>query len=435
MIIVAKFGGSSVADATQFKKIKQIINENENRSIVICSALGKRIPDDSKVTDLLYLLAAHIKYSVPFGNIFNLIKERFEDIKKELNLSLDLESYFKDFYKELKKGISEDYLVSRGEYFTTLLMAEYLGYDFVDAKELIAFNYDGTINQSKTKESIETSCLKHSKVAIPGFYGAYANGAIKLLSRGGSDITGALVSKALNASMYENWTDVSGILMADPKIVNNPKQIKEITYSELRELSYMGANVLHEETIFPVQELHIPINIRNTNIPQDPGTIISHDCTDNTQIITGIAGKKNFSSITIIKTYGACKTQVIKETLEIFEKFGVLVEHIPSSIDSFSIVVSSEEIAKCVYDLISEVKKLDGVYDIKVEDNIALIAVVGRNMINIPGISGRLFAIFGEKKINIKMIAQGNQEINIIVGVSNSDYEYAIRSIYENFVK
>jgi len=435
MIIVAKFGGSSVANASQFKKIKQIVAANENRKIVICSALGKRTPDDSKVTDLLYLLSAHIKYSVPFDHIFVLIKNRFLEIKKELDLNIDLETYFDDFYKELKKGISEDYLVSRGEFFTTILMADYLGYDFIDSKDIISFNYDGTINQTITKEKIEAECLKHAKVAIPGFYGAYSNGVIKLLSRGGSDITGALVSKALNASMYENWTDVSGILMADPKVVKNPKQIKEITYNELRELSYMGANVLHEETIFPVQELHIPINIRNTNIPEDQGTIISHDCSDNSQIITGIAGKKFFSSITVSKTYGASKTKVIKDTLEVFEKFGVSVEHIPSSIDSFSIVVSSEEISKCVYDLISEVRKLNGVYDIKVEDNIALIAVVGRNMVNIPGISGRLFAIFGEKKINIKMIAQGNQEINIIVGVSNSDYEYAIQSIYDNFVK
>ncbi len=434
MFFVAKFGGSSLANASQFKKVKDIVLSDERRRLVVVSALGKRNKDDSKITDLLYLLHAHTRYSVPGDNIFNMVKERYLEVKNELGLKFDVEAEFDEIAKRLTKDVVVDYIVSRGEYITAKIMAEYLGFTFVDAKDVIVFGYDGLIDQEKTSQLIDANFRKYGKIVIPGFYGAYPNGVIKLLSRGGSDITGSLAAKAIKASMYENWTDVSGILMADPRIVDKPKRIKQITYSELRELAYMGANVLHEETIFPVQESNIPINILNTNDPTNSGTVITQDCDDESQIITGIAGKKNFTSFTITKSHLCSKVSIIRQILQIFEKYKVNVEHIPSSIDSFSIIVNSEDVEKCIYDLVSDIKKEKDVSDVQITDQIALVAVVGRNMAKRPGISGKLFATIGNNEINIKTIAQGLQELNIIVGVDNRDFEKTIKVIYENFV-
>lgn len=435
MLAVSKFGGSSVANSEQFKKVHNIVLSNPYRRCVIVSALGKKEKDDSKITDLLYLLHAHLKYNVPYTPVWDLITNRFYKVREDLGLTLDLESEFANLKNELSKDMSEEYLVSRGEYLTARLMAEYLGYAFVDAKDLIKFNYDGKVNYEESYRLIDEAFIKYGKVVVPGFYGSYPNGVIKTFSRGGSDISGAIIASALKSTYYENWTDVSGILMADPRIITNAKTIKEITYSELRELSYMGANVLHEETVFPVQKCNIPIKILNTNRPDDVGTIIRDDCTDKSQIVTGISGKKNFTSFTITKIQKVSKIKVLREVLNIFDAFNINVEHIPTSIDSFSIVIPSKEVDKCKYDLLTALKANENVQDVSIDEDIALVAVVGRNMVLKPGISGKIFGIVGNHSINIKMIAQGAMELNIIVGISNNDFEKTIKALYEDLVK
>ena len=435
MLVVSKFGGSSVANSTQFKKVKNIIESNPYRNVVIVSALGKKEKGDSKITDLLYLLHAHLKYNVPYDNIFDLIKTRFTNVRDDLGISFDLDKEFEELKKMLHKDISEDFLVSRGEYITAKLMAIYLGFSFVDSKDLIKFNYDGKVNYDKSYELIKNAYENETHLVIPGFYGSYLNGEIKTFSRGGSDISGAIISSALNADYYENWTDVSGILMADPKIIDNAKIIKEISYEELRELSYMGANVLHEETVFPVQKNNIPIRILNTNRPNDEGTIITDNCADKSQLITGISGKKHFTSFTITKSTTSSKLKTLLDVLKVFDLFKVNIEHIPTGIDTFSCVVESKDIEKIKYDLLTEIKKLDNVSDISIDEDIALIAVVGRNMVDKPGISGKIFGIVGNNNINIKMIAQGSQELTIIVGVSNKDFENTIKALYNNLTK
>ncbi|MBE6131160.1 MAG: aspartate kinase [Erysipelotrichaceae bacterium] len=432
---VVKFGGSSLADSNQFKKVKAIIEADSSRSIVVVSALGKRNKQDHKITDLLYLTGAHLKYGVDVDQVFDIVKERYFEVKNDLNLDVYLEQEFKQIEDKFSKNIDEEYLVSRGEYLAAKLMASFLGYTFVDAKDLIFFDYDGKINENKTYEALQLILKTTKKIVVPGFYGAYPDGKIHLLSRGGSDVTGSILAKASSATIYENWTDVSGFLVTDPRIVSNPKQIKEISYEELRELSYMGANVLHEDTIFPVQELDIPINVKNTNCPLDPGTIITSNPKDKSQIITGIAGKKDYVSITILKKQKTPKLTVIKQVLDVLVKYNVNVEHMPSSIDSFSLIVSSNDINKRLYEVVAEIKALNEVTDVIVEQGIALVAVVGRNMALKPGMSAKLFSIFGKNDINIKVIAQASQELSIIVGVENSQFEKAIKAIYEGLVK
>ena len=435
MVIVAKFGGSSVANSSQFKKVKDIVTSNPNRRVVVASALGKKEKGDSKITDLLYLLHAHLKYNVPYTQVWEMIRNRFNQVKLDLGLQMDILAELDNLEKELSKDISVDYLVSRGEYLTSKLMAEYLGFTFVDASDIIKFKFDGTVDQEETYKLTLESFEKYGKIVIPGFYGSYPNGTIKTFSRGGSDITGALVASGINAIEYENWTDVSGVLITDPRIVPNAQATKEITYEELRELSYMGASVLHEETIFPVQQLNIPIHIKNTNAKDDFGTIITNESSDFSQIITGISGKKQFTSFTITKKQYVSKTKIVLQVLKIFDKYKINIEHIPSSIDSFSVVVSSQEVSKVQYDIVSEIDALEQVESISIDNDIALVAVVGRNMITKPGISGKIFSILGKNNINIKMIAQGSHEISIIVGVSNNNFEDAIKAIYENIVK
>jgi aspartate kinase len=432
---VVKFGGSSLADANQFQKVKNIIQADSSRRIVVVSALGKRNKSDHKITDLLFLTGAHLKYGVDAKSVFNIVKERYFEVKKDLNLSIDLEKEFEIIESKFSSNIDEEYLVSRGEYLAAKLMASYLGFTFVDAEDLIFFDYDGNINEEKTIAALKEILKEKNNIVVPGFYGAYPDGKIHLLSRGGSDVTGSILAKASSATIYENWTDVSGFLVTDPRIVNNPKQIKEISYEELRELSYMGANVLHEDTIFPVQELEIPINVKNTNSPEDSGTIITSNPKDTSQIITGIAGKKGFLSITIIKKQKKQKIEVIRNVLEVLAKYNVNVEHMPSSIDSFSLIIDSKEVNKRLYELIAEIKSIDEITDVIVENDIALVAVVGRNMATKPGISAKIFSIFGTNKINIKVIAQASQELSIIVGVENAQFENAIKAIYEGLVK
>ena len=435
MVVVVKFGGSSMANAGQFEKVKNIVNANEARKIVVVSAAGKRNSEDTKLTDLLFLLHAHLKYQVSYTNVMKMIEDRFYDIKNELNLKFDLDQELNDLKAKLNKNTNQDFLVSRGEYITAKLMSEYLGYTFVDAKDLIFFNYDGTFNMAKIKEATKEAYEKYGKIIVPGFYGSLPDGNIKLLSRGGSDITGSLLAAAVNAEKYENWTDVSGVLMADPRIVKNPKGINQITYNELRELSYMGASVLHQETVFPVQQANIPINILNTNKADDPGTIIMENCTDKSQIITGIAGRKDFTSFTIHKDHISDQVGVIRDALDVFAKYNISVEHVPTGIDNFSVVVASADVEKCIYDLIHDLNTTIKGSTVEIDDGIALIAVVGRNMASKPGISGQIFGVLGEHNINIKMIAQGARELTIIVGVLNSDFEKTINTIYNHFVK
>ena len=433
MLIVAKFGGSSVASSACFKQIKKIVEADECRKIVVTSAIGKANPEDNKVTDLLYLMYAHVKYKVNYDNILSIVKNKYFAIKEELGLKLDLNKEFDNIVSNLKLG--EDYLVSRGEYLTALLLAEYLGYEFIDAKDLIVFDYNGKVNLEKTYKMIASKIDGQKKVLVPGFYGAYPNGDIKLFSRGGSDITGSILARGVNATKYENFTDVPGFYVASPKIVNNPKLIKEITYNELRELSYMGASVIHEEAVFPIQDVNIPLQILATHSPELGGTTISSKCKDKDNVITGIAGKKGFAAINIVKSKASDKLSIISYALSVLKEHNVPVESIPTSIDSFSIVVEEEKVSNNLYDIIAMLKENPEIEDIKIDNEIALVAVVGRNMVYKPGISAKIFSILGKNDINVKLISQNTSEINIIVGIRNADLNKAINAIYDGLIK
>ena len=438
MLKVLKFGGSSMADATQFAKVKSIVESDESRRVVVVSAAGKRFKDDHKLTDLLYLCHAHLKYGVSCDSVYQMIVDRYTAIRDELHLNVDLESEFAALRRKMDKGISQDELVSRGEYFAAKLMAAYLGFAFLDSELWLKFKLDGSVDQEATYEALRHAA-EGRKVVIPGFYGTMPDGSIKTFSRGGSDITGALAAAALDADVYENWTDVSGFLMADPKIVPDPEPIERITYSELRELSYIGAQVLHEGTIFPVREKNIPLNIRNTNQPDHPGTMIRESFEEvempDDRFITGIAGKKDFSVITVTKNGMSSELGVLRQMLEVLEKYQVNVEYLPSGIDSVSLVVASDKAQPCLYQMMGDLQKAVKPDSIHVTDNMAIVAAVGRKMAFKPGISGKIFATLGENGINIRMITQGPEELNIIVGVDNKDFASAIRVLYDSFVK
>lgn len=434
MLKITKFGGSSVANATQFKKVKAIVQADPSRKYVVVSAPGKRNSSDNKITDLLYLLDAHRQYHVDASNVYRLIRQRFVDIKTELGLKQPIEKELDTFYTNLNT-YTQAQIVSRGEYFCAKLMAEYLGYDFVDAKDIIRFNLDKTIDMQATAAKLQAKCAQYEHFVFPGFYGSSANNQIQVFSRGGGDITGSILAKCLNADMYENWTDVSGFLMADPKIVDHPKQITHITYSELRELSYMGASVLHEEAIFPVKEANIPIHILNTNHPEDPGTIIQERTNiKNPYAITGIAGKEGFVSIYIYKKHMSSEVGYIRKVLSILEMYNVSVEHIPSGIDSFSVVVNKSDVQDSLYEILARIKTELKPDEIHTEENLALISTVGKSMSDSPGVAGKLFKSLGDQKINIRMIAQSSDEINITVAVLYKDFKATIRSIYDAFV-
>ena len=439
MLKVLKFGGSSMADARQFEKVKSIVQADPARRVVIVSAAGKRFSDDHKLTDLLYLCHAHLKYGVSCDNVFDMIRSRYMEIRDDLGLQTDLETEFDALRRKMDKGISQDELVSRGEYFAAQLMADYLGYDFLDSELWLKFNLDGTVDQETSYEALSRAASGR-RVVIPGFYGAMPDGTIKTFTRGGSDITGALAAAALNADVYENWTDVSGFLMADPRIVSDPLPIERITYSELRELSYIGAQVLHEGTIFPVREKNIPLNIRNTNQPDHPGTMIRESFDEleeskDSSFITGIAGRKDFSVITITKNGMSNEVGTLRRILEILEKYQLVVEYLPSGIDSVSLVVAADKLRPCQYQILGEIQKNLKPDTIHVTEDMAIVAAVGRTMAFKPGISGKIFAALGENGINIRMITQGPEELNIIVGVDNKDFAGAIRVLYNSFVK
>jgi len=435
MSIVSKFGGSSLSSEIQFKKVKKIIKENPERCIVVVSALGKRANEDNKVTDLLYLLHAHIKHGVAYDSLWETIKQRFLNVKQELNLAYNINQELSLLKDQLTSSVpTVDYLVSRGEYLTAKLMSEYLDFDFIDAKDVIIFQPNGKIDLDKSRKQLLQILPKDLKVVIPGFYGAYLDGKIKLLDRGGSDITGSIVASCLGASKYENWTDVSGVLMADPRIIKNPATIPNLTYEELTELAYMGASVLHEETIHPIRDLNIPVHIKNTNQPHADGTLICNQFEGNKNMITGISGKKDFISITIYKNHMSSEVGFLHRTLEIFNRYDINIEHLPTGIDHVGVIVSAQCVDTCLYDLIESLKVELNIDEVTVKKEIALITIVGREIIKNPGLSGVIFQALGEKHINVLLIAQSPRELNIVIGVQNSDYIPATQILYEKLV-
>ena len=432
-IIVTKFGGSSLADATQFKKVKNILEENHNRKYIIPSAPGKRFSKDFKITDLLYLCHAHVKSSIPLDDVFKLIAERYKGIADELNLSIDLEYHLNIIKENIENGASMDYAASRGEYLNGLILANYLNIDFIDAKDVIKFDNHGSLNSEKTYSLLKDKLSTCKRAVIPGFYGSNENGDIVTFSRGGSDVTGALVAASLNVDLYENWTDVSGFLMADPRIVESPKKIKTITYGELRELSYMGASVLHEDAVFPVRNAGIPINIRNTNNPEDEGTLIVNKKDIHTNTITGIAGKQNFTVISIEKAMMNSELGFCRKVLTILEQHGISFENMPSGIDTVCVVISDANLKNKTNIVVDEIKISCNPDSIVVYPNMALIATVGSGMAYTKGVASKIFTALSDVDINIRMIDQSSSTINILVGIENEDFEKGINAIYKAF--
>lgn len=435
MVKVVKFGGSSLASAEQFKKVGNIIRAEESRRFVVPSAPGKRFSDDTKVTDMLYKCYAEAEAGKNFDKQLKAIEERYNEIIKGLGLKLSLKEQFEIIRKNFEAKAGTDYAASRGEYLNGIIMANYLGYEFIDAASVICFDANGEFDGEKTNKVMGDRLANVESAVIPGFYGAMPNGDVKTFSRGGSDVTGSIVARAIKADVYENWTDVSGFLAADPRIVDNPRPIDIITYKELRELSYMGATVLHESAIFPVRKEGIPINIRNTNAPQDKGTmIVETTCNRPDCIITGIAGKKGFVSITIDKDMMNSEIGFGRKVLQVFEDNGISFEHMPSGIDTMTVFVHQDEFVEKEQKVLAELHRAVNPDSIELESDLALIAVVGRSMRNNSGLAGNIFSALAKSKINIKMIDQGSSELNIIIGVRNRYFEDAIRTIYRVFV-
>ena len=433
---VLKFGGSSLADAEHFRAVADIVKSEPERRYVVASAPGKRNSSDIKVTDMLYECYELAVNDEDITDIFNQIKSRYTDIIEDLGIDLDLTEVFEKIKSSIAHNAGRDYVASRGEYLNAMILAKYLEFDFVDAKKVIFFKEDGSFDSERTNDVMKAYLKNHTYAVIPGFYGSMPNGTIKTFSRGGSDITGSIVARAVSATVYENWTDVSGFLMADPRCIDNPRGIDVITYKELRELSYMGATVLHEDAIFPVRYSKIPINIRNTNRPEDKGTFIvpqSDDISDT--VITGIAGKVGFSTITIEKDMMNAELGFGRRVLQAIEEHGVPFEHLPSGIDTMSVVVSTKELHNKRADVMSAIVKAVDPDNIFVEENLALIAVVGRGMIKAKGTAARIFNALANAGVNIRMIDQGSCELNIIVGVDSNDYMTALQAIYNEFVK
>lgn len=432
---VVKFGGSSLASAEQFKKVGNIIRAEESRRYIIPSAPGKRFSDDVKVTDMLYKCYGAAVKGKKFTDLLKDIQERYNEIIEGLGLTLSLEKEFEIIRDNFAKKAGRDYAASRGEYLNGIIMANYLGYEFIDAAEVIFFDEEGKFDADKTDEILSERLNKAERAVIPGFYGSLPDGTIKTFSRGGSDVTGSIVAKAAKVDLYENWTDVSGFLIADPRIISNPKSIEAITYKELRELSYMGATVLHEDAIFPVRKEGIPINIRNTNAPEDKGTlIVEATCRHPKYTITGIAGKQGFASITIEKAMMNSEVGFGRKVLQVFEDNHISFEHMPSGIDTMTVFVHQSEFEE------TEQKVLAGIHhavqpdSIELESDLALIAVVGRGMRATRGTAGRIFSALAHANVNVKMIDQGSSELNIVIGVRNHDFENAIKAIYDIFV-
>ena len=437
-IKVAKFGGSSVADGIQLTKMKNIIEADSDRKYIVVSAPGKRFDGDSKVTDLLYLCKTHIDHNLPHDQLFQVIADRYMAVLINLGIQLDLNRYFDEIRENLRKNPTADYVASRGEYLSAILVAAFLGYDFVDTAGLIQFDAKGRFLSEETNAALKAELAKHERAVIPGFYGSGPDGEIRTFSRGGSDITGSLVARAVDADVYENWTDVSGFLCADPRIVKNPKQISSISYKELRELSYMGASVLHEDAIYPARMGNIPINIRNTNKPDDPGTMITDDMsllTREDRVVTGIAGSKDFTVVGLYKNMMSSEKGFVRRILGILDDYDIQFEHLPSGIDTVSVVMADKNVDGRLDELLEEFQSRLRPDSIDVIHDIALIATVGHGMDRRAGTSARLFTALANAGVNIRMIDQGSSEMNIIVGVENKDFETAIRAIYAEFVE
>ncbi|MDO4267331.1 MAG: aspartate kinase [Eubacteriales bacterium] len=433
---VVKFGGSSLASARQFKKVGDIIRADKARRYVIPSAPGKRSSKDEKVTDLLYACYDAASSGESYKKILNKIKERYSEIINGLDLNVNLDHEFERIEDNFKKGVGRDYAASRGEYLNGILMAAYLGYEFIDAAEVIFFDDNGAFEAELTNRELSERLEHVERAVIPGFYGSKHDGTIKTFSRGGSDVTGSIVARAIHADLYENWTDVSGFLVTDPRIVENPEVIETITYKELRELAYMGASVLHEDAIFPVRREGIPINIRNTNRPEDKGTlIVESTCRKPRYTITGIAGKKGFCSINIEKAMMNAEVGFGRKVLGVFEKYGISFEHMPSGIDTMTILVHQDEFVEYEQSVIAGIHRAVEPDRVDLESDLALIAVVGRGMKATRGTAGRIFSALAHARINVKMIDQGSSELNIIIGVRNADFEAAVRAIYDIFIE
>lgn len=433
---VLKFGGSSLADAEQFRRVAQIVKSDPDRRYVVASAPGKRSSRDVKITDMLYTCYELAADEKDFSEVFDAIKARYNDIINELEIDLDLSETFEKIKHAFTHNSGRDYVASRGEYLNSKILAKYLDFHFLDARKCIFFDDNGNFDADRTNSVLRDYLSKYEYCVIPGFYGSMPNGTIKTFSRGGSDITGSIVARAASASLYENWTDVSGFLMADPKIIENPKAINTITYKELRELSYMGATVLHEDAIFPVRYSKIPINIKNTNRPDDRGTFIV-PMTDEIppHTITGVAGKVGFSTLTIEKDMMNGQIGFGRRVLQALEENGISYEHFPSGIDTMTLVISTKEMSKKRGDVMASICKAVNPENIFIEDNLALIAIVGRGMVKAKGTAGKVFTALAKAGVNVRMIDQGSSELNIIVGVDENDYMPALRAIYNEFVK
>ncbi|MBP1754404.1 MAG: lysC [Firmicutes bacterium] len=432
---VAKFGGSSLADANQFKKVAEIIRADKSRRFVVASAPGKRYDKDVKITDMLYNCYEKASKGEVFEKDFIAIEERYNSIISDLSLDISLDEEFKFIKAAFAHSAGRDYAASRGEYLNSMILAKYLGFPFLDTVGLLYFNESGEFDLERTISKLSPKLAQLENAVIPGFYGSMPNDTIKTFSRGGSDVTGSIVARAANAEIYENWTDVSGFLICDPRIVKNPKPITTITYRELRELSYMGATVLHEDAIFPVRTVGIPINIKNTNHPEDPGTMIVAQTVDSSPYtVTGIAGKKGFSVIYIEKDMMNSEVGFGRNVLRALEKNNLCFEHIPSGIDTLSVIVSTESFRGKEKSVLDEITNRTHPDNIDIEDNLALVAVVGRGMRKARGTAAKIFTALAQAKINVKMIDQGSSELNIIIGVAEEDFEEATRAIYNIFV-
>lgn len=433
---VVKFGGSSLADADHFAKVGNIIRADADRRYVVPSAPGKRLAGDTKVTDLLYSCQSLASEDKDYSGVLREIRSRYDDIIKGLSISLDLSGEFDKINAALKAGAGPDYAASRGEYLNGIVMAAYLDYAFIDSAEVIFFKEDGEFDADRTNEVLGEHLKKEERAVIPGFYGSMPDGTIRTFSRGGSDITGAIVARASHADVYENWTDVSGFLVADPRIINSPKKIETITYLELRELAYMGASVLHEDSIFPVRKEGIPINIRNTNDPEDEGTwIVESTAKKSRYTITGIAGKKGFCSVSIAKDMMNSEVGFVRKVLQAFEDQNISIEHVPSGIDTMTVFVHEDEFVSKEQAVVSGIYRMARPDVLEIESGLALIAVVGRGMKSNRGTAGRIFSALAHARINVRMIDQGSSELNVIIGVDNDDFERAIEAIYAIFVE
>ncbi|MBQ3279297.1 MAG: aspartate kinase [Clostridia bacterium] len=435
--IVTKFGGSSLASDEQFRKVRSILELEPTRRYLVPSAPGKRFDGDDKVTDLLYLCHKLASEGKSITDPFAKIRDRYLDIARGLHLKVDIEASLNEVEEGITAGKSRAWCASRGEYLCGLLVADYLGWRFVDAADGIVFHEDGTLDDPKTQEKLSALLADGESAVVPGFYGAMENGEVCTFSRGGSDITGALVARAVNADVYENWTDVSGFLMADPRIIDGPAEISSITYKELRELSHMGASVLHEDAMFPVRKAGIPTNIRNTNKPYHPGTMISRDAPNEISVptITGIAGHKGYSVINVEKSMMNSEVGFGRKVLQVLEDRGISFEHMPTGIDSLCVVVKTEALAPYRDEVMGKIEELvDGQGAVSVSDQLAIIATVGRGMVHNCGTAARLFKAMSRARINVRMIDQGSSELSIIVGVNDSDFEATVRAIYHEFV-